>query len=65
MTEGALVLEGGSLRSMFTSGVLDLFLEEGILSVLCQWGIRRSHVCSELPCRSEGAAASDEPRVSS
>lgn len=30
MIEGALVLEGGSLRSMFTSGVLDLFLEEGI-----------------------------------
>lgn len=30
LTEGALVLEGGSLRSLFTSGVLDLFLEEGI-----------------------------------
>lgn len=30
MTEGALVLEGGSLRCMFTSGVLDVFLEQGI-----------------------------------
>lgn len=30
MTEGALVLEGGSLRSMFTAGVLDVFLEKGI-----------------------------------
>lgn len=30
MTEGALVLEGGSLRSMFTAGVLDVFMEEGI-----------------------------------
>lgn len=30
MTEGALVLEGGSLRSMFTAGVLDVWMEEGI-----------------------------------
>lgn len=28
MIEGALVLEGGSLRSMFTSGVLDVMLEQ-------------------------------------
>lgn len=31
MVEGALVLEGGSLRCQFTAGVLDVFLEEGIL----------------------------------
>ncbi len=30
MTEGALVLEGGSLRGVFTAGVLDVFLEHGI-----------------------------------
>lgn len=30
MTEGALVLEGGSLRCMFTSGVLDVMVENGI-----------------------------------
>jgi len=30
MIEGALVLEGGSLRSMFTSGVLDVMMEQGI-----------------------------------
>lgn len=30
MTEGALVLEGGSLRSMFTSGVLDVMMEQEI-----------------------------------
>ncbi len=30
MTEGALVLEGGSLRSVFTAGVLDTLLEHGI-----------------------------------
>lgn len=30
MTEGALVLEGGSLRALFTAGVLDLMTEEGI-----------------------------------
>ena len=30
MIEGALVLEGGSLRCMFTSGVLDVLVEEGI-----------------------------------
>lgn len=30
MTEGALVLEGGSLRGVFTAGVLDVFLEQGI-----------------------------------
>jgi predicted patatin/cPLA2 family phospholipase len=30
MTEGALVLEGGSLRGVFTAGVLDVFMEEGI-----------------------------------
>lgn len=30
MTEGALVLEGGSLRSMFTSGVLDVMTEQDI-----------------------------------
>ena len=30
MTEGALVLEGGSLRGLFTAGVLDVFMEHGI-----------------------------------
>lgn len=30
MTEGALVLEGGSLRAVFTAGVLDVFMEQGI-----------------------------------
>ena len=30
MTEGALVLEGGSLRGLFTAGVLDVFMEKGI-----------------------------------
>lgn len=30
MTEGALVLEGGSLRSMFTAGVLDVMIEQEI-----------------------------------
>lgn len=30
MTEGALVLEGGSLRSMFTAGVLDVMMEQEI-----------------------------------
>ncbi len=30
MTEGALVLEGGSLRGLFTAGVLDVFMERGI-----------------------------------
>ncbi len=30
MIDGALVLEGGSLRSMFTSGVLDVMLEQEI-----------------------------------
>lgn len=30
MTESALVLEGGSLRGLFTAGVLDVFVESGI-----------------------------------
>lgn len=30
MIEGALVLEGGSLRCLFTSGVLDVFTEQGL-----------------------------------
>ena len=30
MTEGALVLEGGSLRCLFTAGVLDVLTEENI-----------------------------------
>lgn len=30
MTEAALVLEGGSLRGLFTAGVLDIFVEAGI-----------------------------------
>lgn len=30
MTEGALVLEGGSLRCVFTAGVLDVLTEQGI-----------------------------------
>lgn len=30
MTEGALVLEGGSLRGVFTAGVLDVFMELGV-----------------------------------
>lgn len=31
MTNGALVLEGGSLRGLFTAGVLDLFVEQGLM----------------------------------
>ncbi len=31
MTEGALVLEGGSLRGLFTAGVLDVFMERGLV----------------------------------
>lgn len=31
MTEAALVLEGGSLRGLFTSGVLDTLIEQGIV----------------------------------
>lgn len=30
MTEGSLVLEGGSLRGLFTAGVLDVLMERGI-----------------------------------
>lgn len=30
MTEGALVLEGGSLRGVFSAGVLDVFMEQGL-----------------------------------
>ena len=30
LTEGALVLEGGSLRGLFTAGVLDVLMEKGI-----------------------------------
>lgn len=30
MTKGALVLEGGSLRGLFTAGVLDVFMERGL-----------------------------------
>ena len=30
MTEGVLVLEGGSLRGVFSAGVLDVFMEQGI-----------------------------------
>ena len=30
MVQGALVLEGGALRGMFTAGVLDVLLEKGI-----------------------------------
>lgn len=30
MTEGALVLEGGSLRGVFTAGVLDVLMEQGV-----------------------------------
>lgn len=31
MTEAALVLEGGSMRGLFTSGVLDILVEQGIV----------------------------------
>lgn len=30
MQNGALILEGGSLRSLFTSGVLDVFMEHNL-----------------------------------
>ena len=30
MVNGALVLEGGSLRGLFTAGVLDVLMEHGI-----------------------------------
>ena len=30
MEKGALILEGGSLRSLFTAGVLDVFMENDL-----------------------------------
>lgn len=30
MIKGALVMEGGALRGVYTSGVLDIFIEHGI-----------------------------------
>ena len=51
LTEGALVLEGGSLRSVFTAGVLDTLLEHEIrLSYVNDGG-------NELHQRTEGAHA--------
>ena len=32
MVKGGLVLEGGGMRGLYTAGVLDYFLEQGLLS---------------------------------
>ena len=45
MTEGALVLEGGSLRSVFTAGVLDTLLEHEIRLSYVKMCIRDS-ICA-------------------
>lgn len=45
MVEGALILEGGSLRCLFTAGVLDVFLERELeLSYVC--GVSAGSMCA-------------------
>ncbi|MBR1829015.1 MAG: patatin family protein [Atopobiaceae bacterium] len=39
MSENALVLEGGGFRGMFTAGVLDVFMEQGIWDFSSVWGV--------------------------
>ena len=34
MINGALVLEGGSMRCLFTAGVLDVFLEQEMIFLM-------------------------------
>ena len=35
MVKGGLVLEGGGMRGLYTAGVLDYFLEQGLLFSDC------------------------------
>lgn len=39
MAENALVLEGGGFRGMFTAGVLDVLMENGIWDFTSVWGV--------------------------
>ncbi len=39
MSDNALVLEGGGFRSMYTAGVLDVFMENGIDAFSSVWGV--------------------------
>ena len=39
MTDNALVLEGGGFRGMFTAGVLDVLMENGVYNFSSAWGV--------------------------
>ena len=39
MTDNALILEGGGFRGMFTAGVLDVLMENGVYNFSSAWGV--------------------------
>ena len=48
-TNASLILEGGGMRGLYTAGVLDLFLDEGIyFKKLCAVSAGACHACSYL-----------------
>ena len=53
MIKAALVLEGGALRGMYTSGVLDTFLKNN-MEFECVAGVCRRIKCNELHIKATG-----------
>lgn len=52
LTKGALVLEGGGMRGAFTAGVLDWFLDKGIMfDNIYGVSIGACHACSYISCQ--------------
>ncbi len=45
-TGNALVLEGGSFRSMYTAGVLDVLQEKGVYDFDSVWGVSAGAICA-------------------
>ena len=51
ITKGCLALEGGAFRGIYTSGVLDYFIEHN-LNLRCLWGFGWCFECCKLYGRS-------------
>lgn len=61
----SLVLEGGTFRTVFTMGILDAFLDEGIMMPAYQRGISRYYLCRILYFSAKREKYSDIKKIPS
>lgn len=61
----SMVLEGGTFRTVFTMGILDAFLDEGIMMPAYQRGISRHYLCRILYLSAKREKYSDIKKIPS